>query len=85
MDAEGDDSRDQLGQGYRDGFAGAEPNPPRGRPPMQEEELRTARLYFVVTQDTKARFKALADGEGLTMTQMLERWIDEADDLAQSI
>lgn len=67
------DSREELGRGYRDGFAGEEPNPLRGRPPLPEGDGKTARVEWRTTAQRKEQAQRLATEAGLSLSQ----WLDD--------
>lgn len=69
--------QDELGRGYRDGLAGCEPEPLRGRPPV-EGETRSARVEWRTTPSRKARAEEAAAAAGLTLSAWLDRTVDAA-------
>ena len=72
------DVREELGRGYRDGFAGNEPEPLRGRPALPDGEGKTARVEWRTTDDQKAKAQRLADAAGMSLSAWLDARIDKA-------
>lgn len=57
------DHREELGRGYRDGFAGLEPQPLRGRPPAAPDEARTARFELRLTAAQREKLERLGGAD----------------------
>lgn len=71
------DPRVEEGRGYRDGFAGRDPAPLIGRPPLPDGEGKTARVEWRTTDARKARAQELATTAGVSLSAWLDALVDQ--------
>lgn len=68
------DPREELGRGYRAGFAGREPEPLRGRPPLPVDQR----------SDVRPRSVRLDDARWHKLQQLGREWLERAIDRAKA-